>query len=216
MDNLKEKTEEIKKQEIETSKEQETSKETETSKEPETSTQQEAPQERKEPQKTKKQNILLKTIKTILQALIWVIIAILLIIIILATTSKKTDIFGYRIYVILTGSMEPTIHVKQAIITQETDNPQVGDIIAFGEDDFIIVHRIVKEYTEGNNKQYQTKGDNNNTEDKGLVQQSQIKGKVKYILPGVGEAILFIQSHIYLLIIAIGVSVIVILVRRLI
>ena len=164
----------------------------------------------------KKKFSVFKILNTTVQTIIWIMITILLILLILATTSKKTDIFGYRLYVIMSGSMEPTIHVKQAIITKEIDNPQVGDAIAFGEGDFITVHRIIKEYTEGDSKLYQTKGDNNNTEDKELVKQSQIKGKVKWILPGVGETILFLQNHLVFLIIAIGVLLIILLIRRLI
>jgi signal peptidase len=134
----------------------------------------------------------------------------------MSTVSKKTDILGRRLYVIMSGSMEPTIMTKQAIITEEVNDPQVGDVIAFGKDDFITVHRIIKVYTEGDKKLYQTKGDNNNAEDKEVVSKDIIKGKVKYILPGVGETILFLQQHLILLVVAIGALIIIIVIRRLI
>lgn len=151
----------------------------------------------------------------IVEAIIWVCITILVVLLVITTVSKKTDVFGHRLYVILSGSMEPTIKTKQAVITKEIDEPQVDDVIAFGENDFITVHRITKVYTEGGNKLYQTKGDNNNAEDKELVKKESIKGKVQYVLPGVGETVLFLQQHLILLVVGIGVIIMIILVRRL-
>ena len=112
--------------------------------------------------------------------------------------------------------MEPTIKTNDAIITQKIDDPQEGDVIAFENGNMITVHRIVQVYTEGDNKMYQTKGDNNNAVDQGLVQRTQVKGKVIARLPGVGQVIRFLQSHFIILILAIGIILIVLLVRRLI
>lgn len=166
--------------------------------------------------KPKPANKVFKILRIITETIIWLCIAMLLFLIVMSTVSKKTDVLGRRLYVIMSGSMEPTIMTKQAIITEEVNDPQVGDVIAFGKDDFITVHRIIKVYTEGDKKLYQTKGDNNNAEDKELVSKDIIKGKVKYILPGVGEIILFLQQHLILLVVAIGALIIIIVIRRLI
>ena len=165
---------------------------------------------------TKPGNTILKILRITTETIIWICIALLVFLIVMSTVSKKTDVLGRRLYVIMSGSMEPTIMTKQAIITEEVKEPQVGDIIAFGKDDFITVHRIIKVYTEGDKVLYQTKGDNNNAEDKELVSKDIIKGKVKYILPGVGEIILFLQQHLILLVVAIGALIIIIVIRRLI
>lgn len=165
---------------------------------------------------TKPVNTILKILRITTETIIWICIALLVFLIVMSTVSKKTDVLGRRLYVIMSGSMEPTIMTKQAIITEEIKEPQVGDVIAFGKDDFITVHRIIKVYTEGDKKLYQTKGDNNNAEDKELVSKDIIKGKVKYILPGVGETILFLQQHLILLVVAIGALIIIIVIRRLI
>lgn len=158
----------------------------------------------------------IKAVSTITEVIIWIMILFVLVLLLFAGISNKKDIGGYRIYLIMSGSMEPTIHVKQAIITKQIDEPKVGDIIAFGENEVITVHRIINVYTEGDVKQYKTKGDNNNTEDSGLVQKEHIKGVVKYRLPVLGEVILFLQSHLIVLILAIGILIIIILIRRLI
>ena len=203
---VKEKIEEIENKEI-----QEATKETENK---ENTTEENTNQ--KEKAKPNAFTKALKVVRVTIETIIWSLIVILAVLLVMTTASRKTDIFGYRLYVILSGSMEPTIHVKQAIVTKQIDDPQVGDIIAFGKDDFITVHRVIKVYTEGDAKLYQTKGDNNNAEDNELVRKEYIKGKVQYILPGVGEAVLYLQKHIIVLILAIGVLIMIIIIRRLI
>ena len=167
-------------------------------------------------QENKKSNKVLKVIGKICNVIIWALIIIILALLLITVASKRTDILGYRLYLIMSGSMEPTIKTNDAIITQKIDDPQEGDVIAFENGNMITVHRIVQVYTEGDNKMYQTKGDNNNAVDQGLVQRTQVKGKVIARLPGVGQVIRFLQSHFILLILAIGIILIVLLVRRLI
>lgn len=166
--------------------------------------------------KTKKSNPILKSISLAIKIILWALIFITLSLLLITVASQKTDILGYRLYLIMSGSMEPTIHVKDAIITKQIDEPQNGDVIAFENGNMITVHRIIKVYTEGDNRLYQTKGDNNNADDPGLVQKSQIKGKVQFILPFVGRTVLFLQSHFIVMILAIGIIVIIIIARRLI
>lgn len=166
--------------------------------------------------KTKKSNPILKSISLAIKIILWALIFITLSLLLITVASQKTDILGYRLYLIMSGSMEPTIHVKDAIITKQIDEPQNGDVIAFENGNIITVHRIIKVYTEGDNRLYQTKGDNNNAEDPGLVQKTQVKGKVLYILPFVGRTVLFLQSHFIVMILAIGIIVIIIIARRLI
>lgn len=166
--------------------------------------------------KQKKSNPILKAISIATKTVLWALIVITLTLLLITVASRKTDILGYRMYIIMSGSMEPTIHVKDAIITKQIDEPQNGDIIAFENGNMITVHRIIKVYTEGDNRLYQTKGDNNNADDPGLVQKTQVKGKVKYVVPFVGRTVLFLQSHFIVLILAIGIIVIIIIARRLI
>ncbi len=157
----------------------------------------------------------LKFIGKFTNILIWILTILALIILLITVLSKKSDVFGFRLYLIMSGSMEPTINVKDAILTQNVKEPKEGDIIAFENGSVITVHRITKVYTEGEKRYYQTKGDNNNSEDVGLVQNSQVKGTVKVVMPVVGRTIDFLQSHFIVLILAIVVIVITIIVRRL-
>ena len=160
--------------------------------------------------------ILGNTLKTILILIILIFLAIL----VRALVFHKTDVFGYRIYVIMSGSMEPVINPKDAIITKETNELHVDDIIAFKSNNSITIHRIMSIKTEGSKKLYQTKEENNNKEDLHLVEQSEIKGKVVKVLSGVGNALVFLKKNlVYLLLgicIVIIISVTIVIIRRLI
>lgn len=163
--------------------------------------------------KTKK---VLTAIRRIIETILWIFVIIVAAMLIMISVSQKKAIFGHRLYIIISGSMEPTIHIKQAVITKEVEEPQVGDIIAFEHGSSTTMHRITKVYSEGENRLYQTKGDNNNDFDKELVKKENVRGKVQYILPGVGEAVFYLQHNIPVLIGAIGILVIIIVARRLI
>ena len=165
----------------------------------------------------KKRKIVSRVLGTIWKIFLIAVVTLVLIILVRALVYKKYDVFGHRFYLIMSGSMEPTIYVSDAVITKEQDTYVEGDIIAFNYGGAPTVHRIVKVYTENDSKMYQTKGDNNNTEDKGLQKHEDVYGKVMYRIPKIGDAILFIQRNIIIiLILIIGVAIIVSLVRRLI
>lgn len=148
------------------------------------------------------------------EVIIWITMFFFLGILVVTTLSSKTEVFGHRIYVIMSGSMEPTIKVKDLIITEKADNVQVGDIIAFEDNGHITVHRVIKIYNNNNEKLFETKGDANNTADKTLIKEPMIKGKVKYKVQGLGAAIIFLQGHLMILILAISILIVVIVVRR--
>lgn len=165
--------------------------------------------ESKSDEKKTHKNKFLKILGKIVSAILWIVVILALAVLIMTVTSKRTSIFGYRMYLIMSGSMEPTIHVRDAIITKEIDTPQTGDIIAFENGGIITVHRIIQEYTEGDNKLYQTKGDNNSGIDSGLVQKSQVKGKVICNMPLLGRTVLYLQGHVEILFLLIGVIIII-------
>nr|MBP3680423.1 signal peptidase I [Clostridia bacterium] len=159
-----------------------------------------------------------KVINIIFKILGITIIVVAITILIRVLVFKKYDILGYRMYLIMSGSMEPTIQVGDAVITRDISNPQIGDVIAFQPNNTndTTVHRIIKTYTDEEKTVYQTKGDNNNTEDKGLLKIEQIRGKVMFKLPKFGNAILFIKKNIIIIaILLIGIIIVISLIRRL-
>lgn len=164
-------------------------------------------------ERNNKKNVILKILNIILKVTLTFIIIFLLFFIVRATVFKKYDIFGYRFYIIMSGSMEPDIKTSDMIITKESDNYKIGDVIAFKDANFVTAHRIVEISTEDGEKIFKTKGDNNNTADRNLVKSQQIKGKIVNKIPKVGKAVLYLKTHWIILVLLIGVIIIVYLVR---
>ncbi len=169
--------------------------------------------ERNNNKNNNKKNVILKILDIILKIILTFIIIFLLFFIIRATVFKKYDIFGYRFYIIMSGSMEPDIKTGDMIITKESDNYKIGDVIAFKDANFVTAHRIVEISTEDGEKVFKTKGDNNNTTDRNLVKSQQIKGKIVNKIPKVGKAVLYLKTHWIILVLLIGIIIIIYLVR---
>lgn len=110
-------------------------------------------------------------------------------------------VFGYCQAVVVSGSMEPTFSPGDVLIFKEEAEYEVNEIIIFRQKGSFITHRIVGENEVG----FVTKGDANNTKDKDILNSSQIEGKLKIIIPNIGEIILFLKTPLGILIlIAIG------------
>ena len=134
--------------------------------------------------------IILRTCTTIL----------VIVVVLLAFSVSLIRIFGFEVYGVLTGSMEPKYPVGSLIYVKEIDTAKlkVGDAISFKlSDNVIATHRIVEivasEVTPGA-MSYRTKGDANDVVDSSLVEESDIIGKVVFCLPKMGYALEYIQS----------------------
>ena len=164
----------------------------------------------------KNKKSIVNSLATVGGLIVWLLVFIILALLIFTVLSRKTDVLGYRLYIIMSGSMEPTIQVKDLIVTKTVDEAKEGDIIAFENGNIVTVHRVIKVYTEGNTRLYETKGDSNNVKDQGLVQQSQVKGKVAFKLPFLGKAMIFMQTHFVAFMVVVGILIFIIIIRRLI
>ena len=85
--------------------------------------------------------------------------------------------FGFRIFKVATGSMEPTITVNSIIVVKETNDINVGDIITYRDSNGYTTHRIVEKTEET----ITTKGDANNVSDDPITTESVIGKVVLYI-----------------------------------
>ena len=105
--------------------------------------------------------------------------------------------FGWKPFIVLSGSMETEIFAGDVAVVKETDSFKKGDIIAFKTDeDLVITHRIVEIIEEDGQTKYITKGDNNNTEDNGYVLPEQIEGIYQFKMSRVGNMAMFVQTPI--------------------
>lgn len=99
---------------------------------------------------------------------------------------KEKGVFGYKTYVIVTSSMEPSLKIGDVILVKET-NPKkikIGDVVTYNgmESDFagkIITHQVKDIVKEGDRLIFYTKGTTNNMVDP-AVYEEQLCGKVIY------------------------------------
>lgn len=122
-------------------------------------------------------------------------------------TEEIPDFMGYKPFIVLSGSMEPAVMTGDLVITQEVDPAalKAGDVIAYryGQET-VITHRI-REVTEKDGLlAFITKGDANNVEDNVMPTGDLVEGRLRWTLPGVGNAAMFLQTP-YGLLIAAGV-----------
>lgn len=98
-------------------------------------------------------------------------------------------VFGYQLYHVISGSMEPQIPIGSLILTKEIQPQELepGDIITFYggfNQASTIVHRVVA--NERAEKQLITKGDANEQEDIRPVKYSYVLGKMVTSVPRLG------------------------------
>lgn len=120
--------------------------------------------------------------------------------------NETPDFFGYKSFVIVSGSMEPTILKQDAILVKKVPEEEikVNDIISFTtKNQTNVTHRVIRIEKENGTKKYTTKGDNNNTEDKEKITYEQIEGKYQLKINQFGIVTQILKSKITLLILVI-------------
>ena len=108
-----------------------------------------------------------KLIKRILD-IIFILIILILVSYFVLRINKKIEIYNVR-----TGSMEDNIHAGDYVLIVKKSNYEIGDVVTFKKDGYLVTHRIIKK----DGSIFVTKGDANNDED-GPIYFSQIVGKV--------------------------------------
>ncbi|MBR3786557.1 MAG: signal peptidase I [Firmicutes bacterium] len=130
---------------------------------------------------------------------IWEIINVLLIAVILflAIALAGVKLIGWDVYVVLSGSMEPTYKTGAVLYVDDVDTStlQAGDPVTYViNGDVKVTHRIVEVVKQDGQTFYKTKGDANNVEDGGLVAESQVIGAPVFSIPYLGHLVTFIQG----------------------
>ena len=98
------------------------------------------------------------------------------------TDNMYPNYFGYTFFEVVSGSMEPTLHINDVILVKVTNkNLKEKDIIAFNDEDAVITHRIL--FINGD--VITVKGDNNDVVDKPITKE-QVIGKVVKVYPELG------------------------------
>ena len=132
-------------------------------------------------------------------------IALLVIVIGLCLPITLPRLFGYQIYEVISGSMEPEIPVGSVLYVKGVDPTTIveNDVIAYHDAEEVVAHRVV--HNRSTTGEFVTKGDANNTEDRAPIPYKAVIGKVDLHLPFFGMAMTVYSSvmgKIYLLLTA--------------
>ena len=122
----------------------------------------------------------------------------------------RYPLFGYRMTVIVTPSMETVnpanesyitsemkrIHVNDTIITKNYasfEDIKIYDVATYYKNGALICHRVIDKYENEQGQFLTFRGDANNASDL-PVNYNQVRGKVINTMGGIGQFILFVQS----------------------
>ncbi len=104
-------------------------------------------------------------------------------------TGTEPAIAGRKIYIVMSGSMEPALKVGSIVVVQALAAEEVepGDIITFSSDHSpsVTTHRVQRVDTE-NGLLFYTKGDANEVQDPMPVRAHQLVGTVLFAVPYLG------------------------------
>lgn len=105
-------------------------------------------------------------------------------------------VFGSKPFVILSGSMRPTINEGDLVIIEKVkiENIKAGDIIQYKTKDYSVVHRVVKILKDNQEILLITKGDNNLKNDSKPINKKDLLGRVKWRIPFIGYPSYIIQK----------------------
>lgn len=140
---------------------------------------------------------MMKTIAKVWNAITSILVVI---VIILALLLAGVRLFGFQVFTVLSGSMEPVYHTGSLIYVKEVDYRDLGegDVITFMlNEDTVATHRIVGVVPDENDPsvvRYRTKGDANDAEDGSLVHYKNVIGSPVFTIPKLGYVANYIQN----------------------
>ena len=122
---------------------------------------------------------------------------LIILLIILCVPLTVPQLWGYQVYTVVSGSMEPEIPVGSLVYIQRTDAAEAkpNEVVAFyGARDSaaIITHRVVENHTVMG--EIITKGDANQNNDMNPVEYEDFIGTVKTTIPKLGTVALVLTS----------------------
>lgn len=129
---------------------------------------------------------------------IWSIFSttVVVLVVLIAVFLMGSRIVGFRVFNVISGSMEPTYSVGDLIYVQEVDPDtiEIGDPITFvmNEDLVVATHRVVN--IDIQSRHFYTKGDANDTPDASPVHFNNLIGKPIFSIPKLGYVSDYIQN----------------------
>ncbi len=147
-------------------------------------------------------NKIFKIVYGTLKTIFFTILILYVVFICVQRLSGNNSVFGFRLFIVATGSMKGVYNVNDVIAVKDFDNKKlkVGDDIAFvgnrgGLENKLVTHRIIKIEEESNGRIFTTKGVKNSVEDPSIT-ESQILGKVVGVVPVVTQINHVVKSQL--------------------
>jgi signal peptidase I len=107
--------------------------------------------------------------------------------------------FGIKSLTVLSGSMEPTIHVGDIVVVRQIAplDARVGDVVTFrdpADRDKLITHRVRKMSVADGVVAFETKGDANTSVERWKIANDGTIGLVLYRVPKLGYALFYVHG----------------------
>lgn len=156
--------------------------------------------------KLKKANLLLANFLEVVTLLF----VCLLLIVSINNKDRLTEVFGFELNIIKSGSMSPYLIKYDFVVTykEKAENIKEGDIIVFFDDskNYKILHRVKEVVVEDEKIYFVTKGDNNMFADAGKRSLEDVYAKHAFKVPYLGLFFTFLSSSQGLAIIIVNAS----------
>jgi len=139
----------------------------------------------------------MKIIKKLFKIIYYIFTVFIAIVAVLLIVSVFPITGNYKIMVVQSGSMEPTIKMGSLVIVKPESDYKIGNVITFGpvtKTKAPTSHRIYDIKVINGEPVYVTKGDANNAPDTTEIQKKDIIGKVLFSVPYIGYAVNFAKK----------------------
>jgi signal peptidase len=134
-------------------------------------------------------------IKIFFELATWIVIGIIAIMGVYVLTSNFPMSFGFRSYLVQSGSMEPTIMTGDIVVIQSQSEYRKHDVITFHDkENRVVTHRIANMEMKDGAQSITTKGDANRSDDFDTITPDQIIGKVTLTIPKLGFLVAYGKS----------------------
>lgn len=132
-------------------------------------------------------NKFIKFLLKFIKVIVWIfVLLVIFVILVQRIFDNRVSIGSYRMFTVVTGSMDPVYKVGDVVISKEVDPSTIkkgDDVVYLGEkNDFkdkIVTHRVIKIEKKDNEYYFTTKGIANDYSDP-VISSDQIYGKVVY------------------------------------
>lgn len=132
-------------------------------------------------------NKFIKFLLKFIKVIVWIfVLLVIFVILVQRIFDNRVSIGSYRMFTVVTGSMDPVYKVGDVVISKEVEPSTINkgdDVVYLGEkNDFkdkIVTHRVIKIENKDNEYYFTTKGIANDYSDP-VISSDQIYGKVVY------------------------------------